>query len=432
MSGSSLEHGLKGRLFRNLTLQAGTQAVSIVLGLITTAVLARALGPESFGGFTYLFSFIVMFQALNELGTGLTLVREVAQQPHRTVELVQNVLGLRLVLAFASVALGYLVLAVMDDLPHVEPLLPAYKLSLRVFLWILPIQAFSVPAVVLQARLQLGRGQLIDLANRLTGFTLMMLSVWSGHGLLFVTLSLVCGELAGALGVFALTRRVLPPVPRFDVRVWKQVLRLSLPLSGNNLLLQVLNRVDQLMLQALRDLNQLAFYGLALKLPNLFERVPQLANATMFPVMSQLAVTDPEGLRRVYRKMLKIMIAVILPMAAAVMGLAPYIVPAWFGPGYDAVVPLMRVVIIATVLMYLAFWGGNLLIVLHRVHDSVVAMASAAVVNLALNFFWIPRYGALGAAWATVIGYSILCALTLWFAEMALRRVLSERRAVAS
>lgn len=427
MSGSDLERGLTGRLARNLTLQAGTQAVSIVLGLITTAVLARRLGPESFGGFTYLFSFIVMFQTLNELGTGLTLVREVAQAPHRMVELVQNVLGLRLVLAFASVALGYIALAVMPYVPHVEPLSPAYKLSLRVFLWILPIQAFSLPAVVLQARLQLGRGQIIDLANRLTGFTLMMLSVWSGHGLLFVTLSLVCGELAGAIVVIALTRHALPPIPRFNVAVWKHVLRLSLPLSGNNLLLQILNRVDQLMLQALRDLNQLAYYGLALKLPSLFERVPQLANATMFPVMSQLAVTDPQGLRRVYRKMLTTMALAIVPMTAAVMWLAPYIVPVWFGPGYDAVVPLMRVVILATALLYLAFWGGNLLIVLHRVHDSLGAMAAATAINLVLNVFWIPRYGALGAAWATVVGYGVLCVLTMLLAEAALRRVLRER-----
>jgi len=194
MHSTDIEHGLGARLLRNMTMQTSTQAVTVLLGLTTTYVLVRALGPESFGGFTYLFSFTYLFLALNDLGTGMTLVREIAQQPARTVELVQNILGLRLVLSAFSVLLGLIVIALL-------PLPPAYKLSLRVFLLILPIQAFLTPSVILQAQLQMGRGAIVELSNRFTGFALMMLSVWSGHGLLFVTLSLVCGEVVGAVAV---------------------------------------------------------------------------------------------------------------------------------------------------------------------------------------------------------------------------------------
>jgi len=412
---TDLEHGLGRRLLRNLTVQSGSQIVVIMLGLMTTYVLARRLGPEAWGGFNYLFAYIYMFLALNDLGISYTLIREIAQVPERTEELVQNMLGLKLVLSLISVLVGWLVIALL-------PLPAAYKLAVRVFLLILPIQALATPGVILQARIQVARGTIADLANRLTGFVLMMLSVWWGHGLLFVTLSLVCGEMVGALTIIALTFQVAKPRPRCDPPVWAHMIRLSLPLSGSNLLVTMLNRFDSLMLQALGDLTQVGYYGAAYRLPSLFERVPQLAMTTLFPVMSQLAASDPRALRRVYRRMQRMMALLVLPMVFGVIWLAPFIVRVWLGPNFAPVAPLMRVVILATALVYLGISAGNLLIALNRPKANLYAMAAAVAVNLALNVLWIPQYRAMGAAWATVVGFGVLSGVGLVLAEIELER----------
>ena len=415
MADTDLEHGLGRRLLRNLTVQSGSQIVVIMLGLMTTYVLARRLGPEAWGGFNYLFAYIYMFLALNDLGISYTLIREIAQVPERTEELVQNMLGLKLVLSLISVLVGWLVIALL-------PLPAAYKLAVRVFLLILPIQALATPGVILQARIQVARGTIADLANRLTGFVLMMLSVWWGHGLLFVTLSLVCGEMVGALTIIALTFQVAKPRPRCDPPVWAHMIRLSLPLSGSNLLVTMLNRFDSLMLQALGDLTQVGYYGAAYRLPSLFERVPQLAMTTLFPVMSQLAASDPRALRRVYRRMQRMMALLVLPMVFGVIWLAPFIVRVWLGPNFAPVAPLMRVVILATALVYLGISAGNLLIALNRPKANLYAMAAAVAVNLALNVLWIPQYRAMGAAWATVVGFGVLSGVGLVLAEIELER----------
>jgi Na+-driven multidrug efflux pump len=41
------------------------------------------------------------------------------------------------------------------------------------------------------------------------------------------------------------------------------------------------------------------------------------------------------------------------------------------------------------------------------------SVCCAAVLNLALNWFWIPAHGALGAAWATAVAYGFMLAFTL-------------------
>jgi len=418
---TDLDHGLGRRLIRNMTMQSGTQAVSIALGLLSTFFLSRKLGPEGFGGFNYLFSFLYFFLALNDLGTSMTLVREVSQTPSRTVELVQNVLGLRLAMAILSVIVGWLVIALL-------PLPAAYKLSLRVFLLILPIQAFGVPAVILQAQLQMGRGSIAELANRLTGFALMTVSLFLGHGLLFVTISLLCGEIAGVVAVGALTYKVAKPWPRYDRAVWTRIVRASLPLSGNSLLVAFLNKFDTLMLQALGNLTQVGYYGAAYRIPSLFERIPQLAFTTLFPAMSRLAVSDPAGLRHLYRKTLGVLALLTIPMLAVVMWLAPVIVRVLLGFAYPPVPPLLRIVILSTALLYLSIAGGNVLIALNKTKANLYAMAAATAVNLPLNFLWIPRYGATGAAWATVVGFGVLCVLTLVFTEIALTRAIHQHQ----
>lgn len=422
MSDTDLEHGLGRRLLRNLTMQSGTQVLLVLMGLATTYVLARALDVESFGGFTYLFSVIYIFLALNDLGINITLVREIAQTPGRTVELVQNVIGLRLVLALVSVAVGWIAIGVANPPP-------AYQLAVRVFLFILPIQAFAVPAAILQAHIQVGRGAMIDIVNRATGFVLMMLAVWMGQGLLFVTLALVCGEIAGVVMVATLTHRIAKPFPRFDLAVWRQVVRISLPLGGQSILVAILNRFDGLMLERLGGMTQLAYYGAAYRLPSLFERVPQLVMATIFPIMSKLAVTDPPALRRLYHRTLRSMALLSLPILLGVLWLAPWIVRLWFGAAYEPVGPLLRVVILATAVLFLGISAGNLLIAMNKPRANLAATIVATVINLALNVLWIPTYGAMGAAWATVVAFGVLCGMTLVFAEVALARAV--RRHVA-
>ena len=46
---------------------------------------------------------------------------------------------------------------------------------------------------------------------------------------------------------------------------------------------------------------------------------------------------------------------------------------------------------------------------------------TAATINLALNIMWIPRYGIIGAAWATVAGYAVMAALGLFFGQRSYR-----------
>ncbi len=408
MAGASLDAGFGRRLTRNFTLQVLSQIVAIVISVITVGVLARRLNVEAFGGFNFLFTFMFFFVAFNDLGIPLTVLREITEVPARTAEWVQNMIGLRLVMAFASIAVGWAVV-VWLDLP------PAYRVAQFVYLLILPVQAMGASVVVLQSRIQIGRVVAADIIMRVVGFAVMLAAIFYGQGLLWVVVALVIGEMVGTALILAMTWRDVRPVPRFDFAVWRRIVRMSLPLSGNSVLTAILNRVDMVMLQKMAPtaelgLARVAHYGSAYRVPNLVERVPILMMSTVFPMMVSLGTTDVAALRRLYWKTLLLLSAIALPMVAVVTVAAPYVVHAWMGPDYAPVVPLMRALVWASAFLYVALTPANLLIALRRQRINFWIMIPAAALNIGLNLYLIPTHGALGAAWANVASYGFLAA----------------------
>jgi O-antigen/teichoic acid export membrane protein len=418
------ETGLNRRLARNLTAQSASQAIGILVSIGTVAVLTRALPPEAFGAYNLLFAIIYFFLSFNDLGIMTTLLREITHAPSHATELVQAVIGLRLTMAVLSMAAGWLVLQ-WSDLPA------GYQLAQLVFLLILPVQAFATGYVVLQARLQIGRLVVSEIANRVAGFVLMLVAVALGQGLLWITIALVAGEVAGAATVIAMTHRAVTPRPRIVPAVWRDIVRKSLPIGANTLVIATINRVDMLLLQRLSPTTEIGLvrvgqYGTAYRIPNLAERVPQLMMGTVLPMMMSLAQRDLAALRRLYRRVLMYLGLLAIPMVVAVQVSAPWIVRWWAGPDYDAAVPLIRALIWASALLYLAIPAGNVMVALGYQRVNLGIMVPATILNIALNLLWIPRYGAAGAAWATVAAYGWAAAGHLVAAEVIFRKV-SER-----
>jgi O-antigen/teichoic acid export membrane protein len=399
---ADLTDGLGRRLFRNLTMQSGLQVLMLAFSVVTNKVLSIHLGKIEFGGFLYLFTFLYFFQTLNDLGINTVLIREIAKDPDQTSDLVRKMLGLKILMAVTAVCAGWVTAWYL-------PLPADLRRAIDVFLLVLPVQAMMLPLVALQGRLMVGRALLAEAANRSTGFALMMLAVFLGRGLMGITIALIGGELAGLAGILIATRRFTLPSPIFDPRVWRDVLRASVPLAAAGALVSIVNRLDAMMLQAMvKDPSQVTFYLGAYRITGMIERLPQLAMATIYPAMAHLSSTDPLELRQLYRRTQRTFLLMGLPIVVAVTWLAPLIVRVQFTPAMAPTAGLLRVIIWATGFLYVAITGGTLLVATGHQRANLHVWLVAAPVNLALNLILIPRYGAFGAAWATVVAFFIV------------------------
>ena len=84
-------------------------------------------------------------------------------------------------------------------------------------------------------------------------------------------------------------------------------------------------------------------------------------------------------------------------------------------PEFHAAYPVIPIVVLAYITQGLyALTSIGIGISKKTIYFPVMTL-SAAVVNVALNILWIPRFGVEGAAWATVVGYSLMAVMGIYF-----------------
>jgi len=388
-------------LIKNTGVQMIAQAVSLVIGLVTSLVLSRYLGVEGFGQFNYIFAFYYFFLTMNDFGVNTIVVREVSKHRERAGEIIGGMLSFKVLLAIFSVLMAWMVIRLMN-FPE------SLRNSLYLFALILPLIALQLPAVIFQVLLKVEYPAMIGIFDRCSGFILLMGAVWLGYGLATTVLALLLSEFVSLLITFKCARRFVRPTWRFEPRLWKEVLRSSLPLGIAGLFAALINRVDFIMLERMTDLRQVGLYSAAYKVTSLLEAFPLMIMGTIYPLMSRYAHEDLGRLRALYKKAVLYLGVVAVPMGIGIMLLAPAIIRILFGVQYSGADKGLMVLVWSTVFLYLAISGGNLLISLGKEKVNLSILALGALVNIGLNLLWIPIMGFVGAALSTAITFLIV------------------------
>lgn len=389
---------------RNTALQLAAQIVTVATGLASSMVLSRYLGAEGFGRFTYVFAFYFFFIALTELGMNTVLVREASQPDARHGELIGAAVTLRVIGAVLVMIVAWILIATFAyD--------PALRRALLTFSLILPLSALQVPAVIFQVRLRLVAPVIIGIAVRLAGLALVLLAVKASAGLTTIVGTFVAAEILNTALLWMAASRLVTVRPCVDPAMWGRLLRACAPIGITGLFVALINRVDFLMLERFTSLQDVGFYGAAYKVTTTLEAFPLLVFGSLYPLMARYAATDPGRLRRVYYRATLGLAAIGVLIGVTTTVLAPWIVRVLFGPAFAPAAAPLAVLVWASVCVYAALAGGNLLISVGRERVSLWANGAGMVLNVALNLFLIPRFGAVGAAAATAVTFA--CILTV-------------------
>ncbi len=392
---------LTGILIRNTSVQLVAQAVSVAVGLVTSLVLSRYLGVEGFGQFNYVFAFLYFFQTINDFGVNTIIVREVSREPREAGEIIGGMISLKLLVAAASVAMAWVTIGLM----HLPPPLGS---ALSIFVLILPIIALQLPGVIFQVLLKPEYPAIVGILNRGVGLLLVLAVVATGRGLVTIVMALLTAEVLALVTLYMLARRFVMPRWRIDAALWRRILRSSLPLGLSGIAVALINRIDFLMLERMTDMRQVGLYGAAYKITNLLEMFPLIVMGTLYPVMSRYAAEDPRRAYAIYLRSTLTFAAIAVPMGIAVSRAAPLGMPLLFGAAYADSARALSVLVWATVCLYIALTGGNLLISIGRERTSMALSVAAAALNVALNLVLIPRSGFVGAAQATAATFLFL------------------------
>jgi O-antigen/teichoic acid export membrane protein len=177
---------------------------------------------------------------------------------------------------------------------------------------------------------------------------------------------------------------------------------------GTNLSAVFYKNIDKLALGSLLGPGAFAIYDVAGKITQMVEAPSFSIAAVVFPQSAQRALTDgAAGVKRLYERSVGAILAIILPFLLLALLFAPYLVRILAGWQYAESANILRLTAFFGLFMPFAVQFGTILDSTGRPNVNFRYTLFTAVLNLILSYLLVRQFGLFGAAYATLIGYSI-------------------------
>lgn len=189
-------------------------------------------------------------------------------------------------------------------------------------------------------------------------------------------------------------------------------------------------RVDQLMLGTMADDHALGIYSAAVRLAEAWYFLPMVIVSSVFPSIVQLKRQDPylydHRTQRLFNLVSALSYAVVIPTSF----LAGPIITLLFGPAYSEAAPILLVLMWSGLFVALGVAREAWIVSEGLMPFSLATTIVGAVCNIALNLLLIPRYGAIGAAVATLVAQWAAVSLSTLFFHQTRRVFRMQAKAV--
>jgi PST family polysaccharide transporter len=399
-----------GRIVSNIGWLTIDRIVRLGLGVLITVAIARHLGPEKFGQLNYGMAMLALVGVVASLGLDSVVQRDLVKAPADRDRLLGTCLFLR---TLAGVA-GYLFLVIIVKQTVHEP-------ATRTTCFIIGVALLVNGAFTFdnwfQSQTQAKFSVFAQNAAFIAVTAVRVRFLFVGAGLLAFAWCVSAEPIFAAILSVIFFRIVVGPLSnwRFDAGLARHWLFESWPLLLSGVAIVVYTRIDQIMLAHLANERALGIYSAAVKVSEVGYFVPSILATTFFPsiVRTRELGAEAYSIRRQHYFDLSVLLAVGIALPTTL--LARPIIQILYGDKYGEAVPILCALVWATVFVFTGGARQQYLVAEGHMKFSFAATLAAAILNVVLNIFLIPRYQGFGAAIATLISYGLSALFSSFF-----------------
>lgn len=378
------------------------QVLRIIAGLFVGIYVARYLGPEQFGVYSYALAFVALFGAIAKVGLDGIVVRDLVNHPEKRDVYLGTAFWLKLVGALLS--LGLLAIAVQFTANDA-----ATNLYIFIIASGLVFQSIDVVDFHFQSKVLSKYVSICKLTQLVLSSVLKLYFIFIQADLFWFVLVSLVDQITLALSLaFAYWRQKIGSFfGHFNLGTAKAMLRNSWPLILAGIAVTFYMRIDQIMIKEMLGEREVGLYSAAVRLSEAWYFVPVIITASLFPAIVNAKKTSQDlyhqRLQKLFTLMTWLAIAVALPMTF----LADSVVNLLYGQHYLKAGSVLTIHIWGAVFVFLGVASGAFFTVENYTKKSLYRTVFGATSNVLLNLALIPRYGINGAAMATVLSQFI-------------------------
>lgn len=395
MSGISL-----GRVTAILVMARGA---TFALALANAVILARALGADRLGAYAYAMGIAGLFGLLPNFGLSTIVTRTIAREPAAARGVLKAAQRAQVALAGAVFVAIIAFAAVLPEqpVPLAYVALAAGQLAIGSLSW--PFLA------VLGGHARYDRLAAAELITAAAGSLLLVLAALSRRGVVAFLWAHVGAACVAVLAARRVAISLLPGGTRPAIRQ-AALLREAAPLGATAAVSSLYTRLDVLILGQMASTRVIGLYSAAYKPINVAVSFGNTLAGTLLPLMAREPQSGaPVAFGRAVRGL-----GIAGPaLALALSGLGGPLLHVAFGAEFAAAAPVLTLLAWSMTANWLYAPLGVALQARGRERGWLACLCGGLVVNLAGNLWAIPRWGAAGAAGATLVSEMMLLSLAV-------------------
>lgn len=387
------------KYFINTSWLFSEKILRMVVGLFVGIWVARYLGPEQFGLFSYAQSFVGLFLAFATLGLDGIVIRELVKDENRRDELLGTAFWLKLMGAFAVLLLLFSAVPFTSNEGETN-LLIFIIASATIF------QSFNVVDMYFQSKVLSKYVVYTNMVSLLFSSIIKIILILSEASLLaFAWVVLFDSFILSAGFVYYLFKHTDVDFRhlKFNAVTAKVLLKDSWPLILSSIVISVYMKIDQVMIKEMLDSEAVGHYAAAVRLSEAWYFIPMVISASLFPAIVKAKKVSEAlyyaRLQKLYDLMVWMALAIALPMTF----MSDLLIELLYGIAYSEAAAVLMIHIWAGVFVFLGVASGKWFVAENLQLLSMWRTFFGILVNVLLNIFLIPQYGITGAAFATLI-----------------------------
>ena len=398
------------RIVKNTGVLFAAQIIAYLLAFVYMVDIARYLGPESFGIFSFATAVVLIFGIFADLGLSTLITRELSRDKSLEKIYIGNFIPIKVILSIII----YSILVLFGNLMGY----PQVTLNvLYIFGLFMITNGFSQLFLgVFQAHEKMEYQSISLLINNSIIFLGVFYGISNGFNVEgFAFIYFIAAVVGLLFSFFIMQWKYSPPRLSFNLKFWRKSLTLAIPLSFAIVFSTIAFRVDTVLLGILQGNIAVGWYSAGFRLIDFLLFIPVVYAGAIFPVLAKFHISSKDLLKILYGKSFKYLLVISIPIVAGTSILAQEIILLLFQNSYSQSIIALKILIWVIPFMFLINIFGVMFVSINKQNLMLKITFVVMILNIILNLIFIPLYSYVGTSIISVITCVVESAICFYY-----------------
>ncbi|MDZ7292584.1 MAG: flippase [candidate division KSB1 bacterium] len=398
------------RLFKNTSILILANLLQPVISFYLIITISRVMKVDGFGAYNTILKYVAIFQIIAAFGLRSLLTRDVAQNKESTPGYFTASSSIAIALGIASaVLMSILVSIISNDTLVIQGTICASLSLVAAAL----IDAYEGIISGFERLSQIGYASILENVARV-GLSLLL--IYHGYGVIaLIWVYVITRYLKPIYYFYYIKKHFVKSLAAIQWPFIKELTRQAQTFALITICVIIYWNADGIMLEAMRSKEEVGYYAAAYRFLLLSLVLVDSFVNSLFPVISNFFKSSGTNFELACRKSLRMLAMVTVPVAVAFSLLAKEIILLFYGKDYLPSVRVLQILGWALVPYGISQIFAYALVASNNQKLDLLINAASMLVNIALNFLLISRFGFIGATIAALISINIYVSLQIPF-----------------